>query len=114
MALVSLEQARSHLRVDDPAEDSQIALYLAAAEQAAFDYLNRNAYPDEETLAAAVGDGTAGDRPIVANAAILSAVLLMLGHLWENREDSIVGTIVSPLPNGSKWLLTPHRIGMGA
>lgn len=114
MPLVSLELARKHLRIDDPEDDDLLALYLAAAEQAGFDHMGRNAYVDDAALASAVNAGTAGDRPIVANAAIRAAVLLTLGDLWENREETVVGTIVASLPNGARSFLNSYRIGMGA
>lgn len=113
MPLVSLSLARKHLRVDDPDDDEMIAFYLAAAEDAAFDFMDRKAYADESALAAAVAAGTAGERPMVAKPAILAAVLLMLGHLWENREDSVIGVSAVELPKGSRALLNPSRIGMG-
>lgn len=41
---------------------------------------------------------------------IKSAILLMIGHLFENREDSIVGTNAMELPMGAKALLWQHRV----
>lgn len=41
---------------------------------------------------------------------ILSAMKLMIGHWYENREDSIVGTIAAPIPFGSRALLGPYTI----
>jgi hypothetical protein len=113
MPLVSLSLARKHLRVDDPDDDEMVLFYLAAAEQAALDFMDRNAYVDNAALRAAVADGTAGDRPMVATPAVQAAVLLILGHLWENREDSVIGVSAVELPKGSRTLLAPSRIGLG-
>lgn len=113
MPLVSLSLARKHLHVDDPEDDEMVLFYLAAAEDAAFDFMGRKAYADDAALAAAVAAGTAGERPMVAKPTILAAVLLMLGHLWENREDSVIGVSAMELPKGSRTLLNPSRIGMG-
>lgn len=42
---------------------------------------------------------------------IKAAINLMVGHLYENREDSVVGTIISELkPESAKSLLWPLRI----
>jgi uncharacterized phiE125 gp8 family phage protein len=41
--------------------------------------------------------------------AFKQAIRLFLGHYNENREEVIVGTIASPLPEGAKALLRPHR-----
>ncbi|MDO8777081.1 MAG: head-tail connector protein [Burkholderiaceae bacterium] len=48
-------------------------------------------------------------RGIVINAAILSAMLLILGDLWENREDTAVGVSITPVPNGAHRLLDAYR-----
>lgn len=114
MAIVPLATARAHLRVDGTHDDALIAdVYLAAAEQAAADYLNRSIYADADQLADAVLDGTAGTDPIVANKAIIAAILLTMGHLYANREASVVGVSVAELPQGARSLLMPHRVQMG-
>lgn len=41
---------------------------------------------------------------------IKSALLLMIGHLFENREESIVGTNAMELPMGAKALLWQYRV----
>lgn len=40
-------------------------------------------------------------------------MLLMLGHLYENREAVNVGNLVTQVPLGAIHLMTPHRIRMG-
>lgn len=53
------------------------------------------------------GYGDAADVP----APIKAAILLMVGDLYENREDTVVGTSldVRPLPRGVDALLAPYR-----
>lgn len=46
---------------------------------------------------------------IVVTDAIKSAVLLIVGHLYANRENSTVGLTVSLLPNGAEFLLQPYK-----
>ena len=41
---------------------------------------------------------------------IKSAILLIVGHLYEHRETVIVGTGAVPLPHGANDLLYPYRI----
>lgn len=50
---------------------------------------------------------------IVINPAITAACLLKVGHLFANREEVVVGSTVFELPQASKSLLAPYRIGMG-
>lgn len=104
--LLDLATVKLHLRVDDSAEDALISLYVTAAEEFAMQFLGRTIYAN--TLAQ--GADTAG---IVINAAIQAALLLIVGHLYANREDVLVGVSATQLPNGAQYLLQPYRSGMG-
>jgi len=112
MAFVELAVAKTHLR-DPEDDDTYLILLLSAAEDQAAQFLDRNVYADEAALAAALTAETAGERPIVANDSIRAATLLILGHLYANREDVITGTIATEIPLSSRSLLMPYRIGMG-
>ena len=104
--LLDLATAKLHLRVDDSAEDALIGLYVTAAEEFAMQFLGRTIYATE----LAQGLDTAG---IVINPAIQAALLLIVGHLYANREDVLAGVSVAQLPNGSQYLMQPYRSGMG-
>jgi len=112
MSVIDLTIARHHLRDPDDA-DEYIELLIEAAEGQAMDYLSRRFYVDQQALDDAVAAGGAGDSPMVCNKQIKAACLLILGHLYANREDVVIGTIATELPKGSVALLTPHRIGWG-
>jgi hypothetical protein len=58
---------------------------------------------------AAAGEIYAG---IVINPQIEAAILLTLGHLFENRQDVQQGAI-QQLPIGAQQLLFPFRVGLG-
>ena len=154
MSIVTLPEAKLHLRVTDAAEDALIAVYITAAEQSAVSVLDRNVYADGTALASAITAAPgifaaagitydnaidaanllteSADRAealrvasvnylrasivsrqtqdgIVANEAIKAAVLLMIGHLYSNREDVVSGISVAKLPNGAEWLLQPYK-----
>ena len=47
---------------------------------------------------------------MVVNEAIKAAVLLIVGSLYAQREDVVVGMSVEQLPNGAEWLLAPYRV----
>jgi uncharacterized phiE125 gp8 family phage protein len=51
------------------------------------------------------GYGDAADVP----AAIKAAILLLVGHYYENREASVIGASVENLPMGVDALLAPYR-----
>jgi hypothetical protein len=44
---------------------------------------------------------------------IKQAVLLTIGHFFENRETVVVGTVVYQLPWGTEPLLRQHRVLLG-
>jgi hypothetical protein len=49
---------------------------------------------------------------IVINPSIEAAVLLILGSLYENREDE-TSIAINELPKGALWLLDPYRLDLG-
>ena len=94
--------------------DTAIAAYesaIAAAE----------ALADETAIAAAIqtaGNGLLRAKVahrqamdgMVVNEAIKAAVLLIVGSLYTQREDVVVGVSVEQLPNGAEWLLAPYKV----
>lgn len=101
-----------HLRAE--LEDQpHVELLLEAAEDSAVQFLNRQFYADDQSLESAELAGTAGVSPILISPSIRAACLLILGNLFENREDTAPGPALSELPMGSRSLLTPYRIGWG-
>lgn len=112
MNAIPTDQAMQHVRAEDD-DREHVELLLAAAEDSAAQFMNRRFYGDAQSLAGAVLDGTAGADPVLINPSIRAACLLILGSLYANREDVVVGTISSELPMGSRSLLTPYRIGWG-
>ncbi|WP_426391960.1 head-tail connector protein [Variovorax sp. R-27] len=154
MPVITLDQARAHLRVGATYPQEQIGPYMAGAEDHASQYLNRVIYADsdamntaiealpasltaarvayEEAIAAAALIENASDRRdavhiaesllraaragtaralngIVVNPSIISAVLLILGHLFESREDVVIAATAVELPHGARALLRPYR-----
>lgn len=47
---------------------------------------------------------------MVVNEAVKAAVLLIVGSLYAQREDVVVGVSVAQLPNGAEWLLAPYKV----
>ena len=66
------------------------------------------------SISEALNAATRVARGMVIEPSIQSACLLKLGHLFANREEVVTGTIATELPQASKALLTPYRVGMGA
>ncbi|MFJ3487733.1 head-tail connector protein [Pseudomonas sp. NPDC090202] len=112
MSVIDIAVAMKHCRAEEVDLDD-VQLKLDAAEETAAAYLNRSFYADSDALDAAVLDGSAGEEPMVINKSITAACLLILGNLYANREDNVVGVSVAELPQGSRSLLSPFRVGLG-
>jgi len=115
MAVIDMGTAMQHVKAEED-DRVHVALLLEAAEDSASQFLNRRFFADQVALEQAVIDGAAGRSPMVISAAVRAACLLILGHLYANREDTVTGintASVVALPMGSQALLTPYRIGWG-
>ena len=75
-----------------------------ATEQAAATQAAESAYLRAKVAYRQTMDG------MVVNEAIKAAVLLIVGSLYTQREDAVVGVSVEQLPNGAEWLLAPYRV----
>ncbi len=51
------------------------------------------------------GYGAAADVP----KKIKQAMLMLIGQLYDNREDTVTGTTVSKVPQSSEWLIADYR-----
>lgn len=107
--LVTLKEAKDHLKVTHSFEDADITIKLRAAEESAVAYLDRAVYPSQQALDAAVAAGAAGPDPMVCNFMLRAGILLILGDLFANREDTVTGTIATQLPTGARACLRPLR-----
>ncbi|WP_313082561.1 head-tail connector protein [Pulveribacter sp.] len=110
--IVSLDLARDYCRADS-ADDVVLGALVEAAEDWAAMFLNRKVFKDQTALNAAVLAGTAGERPMVINAAFTAAVLLITAHLYDNRQEVVTGTIATQVPFGAEKILWPYRVGLG-
>jgi hypothetical protein len=96
MALVTLDQARRHLRIPatgappTSADDAEIADLQASAEALVLSYVQQRIGPDGEAWAAEVvtWDVTAVP-PVAPPPQVAAAVLGLLGYLWRFRGDDL-------------------------
>ena len=102
MAKIDLATAKLHLRVTEPEEDTLITALIAAAYLSVEGRIFRKVYDAGETIPE---EDTTG---IHVNEAINAAVLLIVGHLYANREDVVAGATATQLPMGSEFLITPY------
>jgi len=102
MAL-TIDECKVQCRIDgdDPGDDQLLDLYIGAARRKAESYTNRKLY--DNSLPADDLDG------LVIENDVKLALMLLVGHWYENREPVNVGNIVSTLPFGFESLLEPYR-----
>ncbi|SDS42114.1 head-tail connector protein [Pseudomonas prosekii] len=110
----SLDAARLQVPAARNAARIKYDAALAAAAVTEDQLLRCEALADAKfSFSEALDAATRAARGIVINPSIQSACLLKLGHLFANREEVVTGTIATELPQASKALLTPYRVGMG-
>lgn len=113
-----------HLRIepDCKAETKKVQACIESAEDWAQRFLARRVFKSKTELEKAQKqdlDALPADeaerirKGIVAKPSIKAGTLLMVGHLYENRENAVIGAPVSTIPNGAEYLLYPYRIGLG-
>lgn len=98
--MISLIEAKLHLRIDHTEDDPLITLYIGAAQEQIERHIQRKIITDEE-------ERTSADD-VVNNSALKAAALLFIGNLYENRE----ATTDKPneLPLGYWSLIQPYRV----
>lgn len=98
MAIVSLSEVKSHLKVDQSDEDTLIQVYIDASVDWIRNFLDTD-IPGEL------------DSPVSTPASIKAAAFLIVGNLYENREGAGKDEIKDN--PAVKSLLFPYRKQMG-
>lgn len=122
---IAVAHLNRNVYVDQTALDTAIALVPAALIAAGAAYAAADAAADLITdddarnaekayafsqYSGAYLAGAATRNGIVVNDLIMAAMLLILGDLFAQREDSVIGVSVSPMPNGARQILNMQRV----
>lgn len=105
MPLIEIALVKKHLRVFHSDEDETIAAYQAAAENIVVEYLDREVLEVDATLP----DPNEQDTMLVTPA-LVAAVLLLVGDLYEFREADAESKGDAVLPRAVRSLLAPYRV----
>ena len=111
MSLVPLARAVAHLRLPSDYPADQVQPYIDGAEAFALKYLGREVYATADALAAA--GPNAGPYAMVINPAIESGLLLIVSHLFRNRDDTPAGHDSPQYPMAALSMLHPWRVDLG-
>lgn len=106
--LVTLQQAKDHLRIDNDADDADLELKIRAASGSVLNYIRSGAdvFLDSSGEAALDSNGIAIGIPVE----IQQATLLLLGYFYRDRDADSEGAYeMGYLPRAVTALLYPHR-----
>ena len=101
--MITLEQAKKHLRVVHTLEDDVIQIYITAALARFEQFSGRKLYETTELLAA---DTEAPTYTQVIDDLILSGCLLFIGHLYTNRSED------AAIPRAIAYCWQPYWVPM--
>lgn len=92
MTVITLDDAKRHLNVTDTADDTLIEAKIEAAEAWVSRWLT---IPLSEMT--------------TVPADLKQAVLMVVGHFYENREASLIGISAEEVPFGVRDIIDQHR-----
>ncbi|MEH6347782.1 MAG: head-tail connector protein [Bermanella sp.] len=101
--MITLEQAKKHLRVMHSLEDELIQVYVTAALARFEQFSGRKLYATAELLAA---DTEAPTYTQVIDDLITSGCLLLIGHLYANRSED------AEIPRAISYCWQPYWVPM--
>lgn len=107
MEFLELSVVRGHCRIDDDFtdDDNLLVIFTGAAARYVQTWTRRTLYKTSDEP----GFDDDVDR-LLLNDDIRTAMLLLIGHWYANREAVNIGNITSEVPLAVEALLQPHRI----
>lgn len=122
---IAIAHLNRNVYVDQAAMDAAVALVPSALIAAGVAYAAADAAADLITdsdarlaekayafnqYSSAYLAGAATRNGIVINDMIIAAMLLILGDLYQSREDTVIGVSVNSMPNGARSILNMQRV----
>ncbi|AKJ41549.1 head-tail connector protein [Pragia fontium] len=98
----TLEELQHQCRIDGDHDNSLLTVYCGAARKAVENFINRPLFDDFVPDDCSVG--------IVITDDIKLAIMMIVGHWYENREPVNLGNIVNEIPLSFRFLVEPYRI----
>lgn len=109
--MLELEIIKQQCRIeqDETEEDALLDTYATAARRLVENKTGRNIYATPEEIPKDVDGNAIDDRALVLDDDITTAMLLVIGHWYANRESVVVGTITSELPMAVNAIIAPYQ-----
>lgn len=103
--MLELDIIKQHVRLepDFNEDDALLNTYATAARRYVENHTGRTLYATEMEVP------TDDDHALVLDDDLTTAMLLLVGHWYENREAVALGTIATDLPMAVEALISPYR-----
>lgn len=99
-----------HVELDEDAEDALLETYATAAQRYVENHIGRTLYASSTDVPKDPETNEPTDESaLVLDDDITTAMLLLIGHWYANRESVVVGTITSEVPMAVDALIIPYR-----
>ncbi len=98
----TVEELQHQCRIDGDHDDSLLTIYCGAARKSVEKFINRPLF--DRDVPEDCSDG------IIITDDIKLAIMMMVGHWYENRVPVEVGSAVNEVPFTVQFLLNPYRI----
>ncbi|MFT7337626.1 MAG: hypothetical protein ACI92B_000948 [Marinobacter maritimus] len=110
--MLELDIIKQHVRLelDDFEQDTLLETYATAAQRYVENQTGRTLYATKTLVPTDPDTGLPTDEhALVLDDDITTAMLLLIGHWFVNRESVVIGTITAELPMAVDALITPYR-----
>ncbi len=109
--MLELDIIKQHVRLEPGVteEDSLLTTYANAAQRLVENKTGRLLYATAGEIPNDPDTGEPIEAGLVLDADLTAAMLLLIGHWYENRESVVVGTITAELPMAVEALIGPYR-----
>ncbi|RTR01943.1 head-tail connector protein [Halomonas nitroreducens] len=109
--MLELDIIKQHVRLepDDVEEDALLDTYATAAQRLVENRTGRKLYATAGEIPNDPETGEPIEAGLVLDDDLTTAMLLLVGHWYENRESVVLGTIASDLPMAVDALIGPYK-----
>ncbi|WP_110642462.1 head-tail connector protein [Salinicola sp. CPA57] len=109
--MLELDIIKQHVRLepDFEVDDTLLDTYSNAARRLVENRTGRKLYATAAQIPKDSDGNAADENALVLDDDLVTAMLLLIGHWYVNRESVVVGTITSEMPMAVQSLIEPYR-----
>lgn len=109
--MLELDIIKQHVRLepDDNEDDALLETYANAAARYVESHTGRTLYATAGAVPTDDDGNVTDEHALVLDDDMVTAMLLLIGHWYANRESVVVGSISTELPMAVAALIDPYR-----